>query len=44
MLVTLGDSPSPKRLGGDWKLGDHPAELMDDSIHGVSGWVRFTAT
>ena len=30
-------SPSPRRLGGDWEFGDHPAELVDDPTQVVSG-------
>ena len=29
--------PSPRWLGGDWELGDHPAELVDDPTQVVSG-------
>ena len=32
-----------EQLGGDWELGDHPAELVDDPSHDVSGCGRFTA-
>jgi hypothetical protein len=29
--------PTPRWLGGDWKLGDHPTELVDDPSRLVSG-------
>jgi hypothetical protein len=34
--------PTPRWLSGDWKLDDHPAELMDDPSRLVSGYGRFT--
>ena len=42
MLVTLGDRHH-LGLGGDWELGDHLAELVDDPSHVVSGCGRFAA-
>ena len=35
--------PSPRWLGGDWELGDHLVELVDDPTQVVSGCGRFTA-
>ena len=42
MLVTLGDRHHPDGSGGDWELGDHPTELVDDPTQVVSGYGRFT--
>jgi hypothetical protein len=44
VLVTLGDLYSPRQFGGDWKLGDRPAELVDDPSYGVSGCGQFTTS
>jgi hypothetical protein len=37
VLVILGDRHHLDGFDGDWKLGDHLTEFVDDLSHGVSG-------